>query len=98
MRNQTIVADLPLSHLALSSQILDDRETVNLREEIKAHQNQDPWWLEIETTIPKCTYYFGPFINLEEAVNLQWGYVEDLKKERAVGLKVSIKQCQPTKS
>lgn len=54
------------------------------------------YWVEIETTKPSCTYYFGPFLNLNEAKNAQKGYVEDLNQEQAVGIKVEIKRCKPT--
>ncbi len=54
------------------------------------------WWVIIHTTIPECTYYFGPFLELEEAKTSQFGYIEDLLDEQARGLSVVIKRCQPT--
>jgi hypothetical protein len=54
------------------------------------------WWIEIKTATPRCIYFFGPFDGLEEAKQKQTGYVDDLVQERAVGIKVEIKQCQPT--
>lgn len=53
------------------------------------------WWVEIVTTQPKCTYYFGPFANAKEAEIASSGYIEDLKQESAQGIAVVSKQCQP---
>ncbi|HEY9693415.1 MAG TPA: DUF1816 domain-containing protein [Oculatellaceae cyanobacterium] len=53
------------------------------------------WWVEIKTTYPRCTYYFGDFDNLREAKEYCSGYIEDLQSEGARGIKVSIKRCQP---
>ncbi|MGK7930301.1 MAG: DUF1816 domain-containing protein [Microcystaceae cyanobacterium] len=55
-----------------------------------------PWWLEITTTTPPCLYYFGPFDSKAEAQTEQGGYIEDLEAEGATGIKVDIKQTQPT--
>lgn len=41
------------------------------------------WWLEVFTTQPWCTYYFGPFESLQEAASAQDGYIEDLLTENA---------------
>ena len=53
------------------------------------------WWLEIQTTNPQCTYYFGPFETFLEASSLQAGYLEDLRQEQAQVITAKIKQCQP---
>lgn len=53
------------------------------------------WWVEIVTTFPNCTYYFGPFASLQEADFAQIGYFEDLKQEGAKGISLQIKQCKP---
>jgi hypothetical protein len=53
------------------------------------------WWVKISTDNPRCTYYFGPFLNEAEAKDSQAGYVEDLEGERAQGIKVSIERCKP---
>ena len=55
-----------------------------------------PWWIEIQTKIPHCTYYFGPFDSLKEAQGHQPGYIEDLVEEKAQGISVKIKQNKPT--
>lgn len=53
------------------------------------------WWIEINTDIPRCTYYFGPFDRFEEAVEHQEGYVEDLIAEGSREITVNIKKCHP---
>lgn len=53
------------------------------------------WWVEIKTTKPQCTYYFGPFDNEKEAHLFHYGYVEDLIEEKAHGISVEIKRLQP---
>jgi hypothetical protein len=53
------------------------------------------WWVEVLTTQPKCTYYFGPFANVEEANLASVGYVEDLEGESAQGIQTQVKRCQP---
>ncbi len=53
------------------------------------------YWVEITTDVPRCTYYFGPFIGKQEAKASQSGYVEDLQQESAQGIKVSVKRCKP---
>jgi Domain of unknown function (DUF1816) len=54
------------------------------------------WWIEIETLQPKCTYFFGPFINRNVANLSISGYLEDLESESALGIKTYIKRCKPT--
>lgn len=53
------------------------------------------WWIEINTDIPRCTYYFGPFDSLQEAVEHQDGYVEDLIEEGCNEIAINIKKCRP---
>ncbi|PSF36801.1 hypothetical protein C7H19_12590 [Aphanothece hegewaldii CCALA 016] len=53
------------------------------------------FWVEITTENPRCTYYFGPFLQKAEATAAQVGYVEDLQSEGAKNIKVSIKRCKP---
>lgn len=53
------------------------------------------WWVEIMTTDPQCTYYFGPFSSALEARKAYPGYVEDLQGEGAQGITVTIKLCKP---
>ena len=53
------------------------------------------WWVKVDTAYPVCTYYFGPFINAEEAVVAQHGYIEDLAEESAQRISAQISRCQP---
>ncbi|MGB3491878.1 MAG: DUF1816 domain-containing protein [Elainellaceae cyanobacterium] len=53
------------------------------------------WWVEIKTEQPQCTYYFGPFASSSEAEAARGGYVEDLEKENAQGIRVSIRRGKP---
>ena len=54
------------------------------------------FWIEVVTTKPKCTYYFGPFLSEPEAIAAQSGYIEDLEVEGAQGIAVAIKRCKPS--
>ena len=58
-------------------------------------QQPQDWWVEIQTIVPRCTYYFGPFDRLQDARLYQDGYLEDLILEKAVGITVKTKKCQP---
>ncbi len=53
------------------------------------------WWVEIVTSKPHYTYYFGPFLDAPSAQAAQAGYIEDLEKEGAQGIKASVKRCKP---
>jgi hypothetical protein len=53
------------------------------------------WWVEVSTTQPKFTYYFGPFANEQEAESARAGYLEDLESEAAQGIQSTIKRCKP---
>ncbi len=53
------------------------------------------WWVEVLTTVPKCTYYFGPFANAHEAALSIVGYVEDLESESAQGIQTHVRRFQP---
>ena len=53
------------------------------------------YWVEIETSLPRCTYYFGPFLSQTEAQMAEAGYLEDLKGEGAQGIQVKLKRCKP---
>lgn len=59
-------------------------------------EHETDWWVEIITTKPRCTYYFGPFQTHDEAKAAYPGYVEDLDGEGAQGITIVIKRCQPT--
>jgi hypothetical protein len=53
-------------------------------------------WVEIITDNPRCTYYFGPFLNNQEAQAAKSGYIEDLENEGAQCTSVTVKRCKPT--
>ncbi|WP_036488679.1 DUF1816 domain-containing protein [Myxosarcina sp. GI1] len=53
------------------------------------------WGVKISTAIPSCIYYFGPFDTFREAQLAQDGYIDDLVEEKAQGITVEIKRCQP---
>ncbi|MGB3534296.1 MAG: DUF1816 domain-containing protein [Microcoleaceae cyanobacterium] len=57
--------------------------------------NHCPWWIKIQTTIPQCTYYFGPFSSQAEAQTYKAGYLEDLTMEQAEGIVTNLEQSQP---
>jgi len=58
--------------------------------------SNQPWWVEVTTVQPDCTYYFGPFDNSDEATVARPGYVEDLKSEGATKIAAVVKRCKPT--
>ena len=53
------------------------------------------YWVEIVTETPRCTYYFGPFLNKKEAEAAKDGYIEDLNHEKAQGITWAIKRLKP---
>jgi Domain of unknown function (DUF1816) len=55
------------------------------------------WWVEVVTSVPACTYYFGPFSSAQEAKSAKPGYVLDLEEEGAQGFQVAIKRCKPSR-
>lgn len=52
-------------------------------------------WVEVTTDTPRCTYYFGPFDSSSEAQAYCPGYIQDLQSEGALGIKFTIKRCNP---
>lgn len=59
--------------------------------------SQQAWWVEINTSVPLCTYYFGPFDSQAEARDARTGYVNDLYREEARDIVAQVKWCQPNK-
>jgi Domain of unknown function (DUF1816) len=53
------------------------------------------WWVKIDTKIPTCTYYFGPFDSEREAEAYRGDYIQDLQEEGAKGIYVKIQRCKP---
>ncbi len=88
---------LPLSsfiaHLHLNNKLLT--KVLNLWT-YTLNACRQAWWIEIFTEHPKCTYYFGPFAGAEEAHVASKGFVEDLEREFAQGIKIKIdRHSQP---
>lgn len=48
------------------------------------------WWVEIKTSQPACTYYFGPFDSETEANMAKGGYIEDLEQEGAQNIQTLV--------
>lgn len=61
----------------------------------QSNESEFAWWVEINTAVPRCTYYFGPFDSEKEAQLYRSGYVEDLYHEEARDIIAVVKQCQP---
>ncbi|NJK68475.1 MAG: DUF1816 domain-containing protein [Microcoleus sp. CSU_2_2] len=53
------------------------------------------WWVEVKTSAPRCTYYFGPFMTASEAEAEKAGYLEDIENEGAQDISFSIQRCKP---
>jgi Domain of unknown function (DUF1816) len=53
------------------------------------------WWVEVFTTQPQCTYYFGPFADATSAMAESVGYIKDLEEESAQGIFAQIRRCKP---
>lgn len=64
--------------------------TVEMIAQLRMH-----WWVEVLTVEPCCTYYFGPFRNVCEAILAKPGYLENLVQEGAEEISVQIKWCRP---
>lgn len=52
------------------------------------------WWVEIKTSQPACTYYFGPFDSESEAHAAKGGYIEDLEQEGAHNIQTVVQLCR----
>jgi hypothetical protein len=53
------------------------------------------WWIKVDTKVPICTYYFGPFESMQEAESNQIDYLQDLQAEGAEGISYIIEKCSP---
>ncbi|MGF1568456.1 MAG: DUF1816 domain-containing protein [Nodosilinea sp.] len=51
------------------------------------------WWVEVKTSQPACTYYFGPFDSEAEANTMKGGYIEDLEQEGAQNIRAMVQRC-----
>lgn len=54
-----------------------------------------PYWLEIKTKNPSCTYYFGHFDHPIAARLMQQGYIQDLIEEKAIVTSIKLKRGNP---
>lgn len=59
------------------------------------HRDRMSWWIKIDTCNPTCTYYFGPFDSHQEATHHQGGYLEDLHREGAKNIQVTVERACP---
>ncbi|MEO6860833.1 MAG: DUF1816 domain-containing protein [Microcoleus sp.] len=50
------------------------------------------WWVEVDTDLPKCTYYFGPYESKDEASNNTNGYIKYLEKKGTKNISINIKE------
>ena len=50
------------------------------------------WWLQIESVIPECTCYFGPFFLKREAEISQYKYVKNLIEVKHHGIRVKLER------
>lgn len=69
-------------------------KSFNLRMPLQKSEQRD-WWIKIQTKVPACTYYFGPFSSQKEARNSQTGYIDDLRQEGAQEIAVEIGKAAP---
>ncbi len=56
---------------------------------------EHPWWVKIDTNLPRCTYFFGPFTSSGEAQLHRPGYFDDLFAEGAEGIEIVVEQGDP---
>jgi hypothetical protein len=80
---------------SLPTPVLSNSEQQYIATPSLSHQDELFWWVEVNTSVPLCTYYFGPFDSQNEARDSRTGYVEDLCHEEARGIIAVVKQCQP---
>lgn len=65
---------------------------MNRRKTRRLRSVSQDWWIEMVTASPQCVYFFGPFETIDEAACAEAGYTEDLDKEGAKVVKVTIEQ------
>ncbi|MGD1941459.1 MAG: DUF1816 domain-containing protein [Leptolyngbyaceae cyanobacterium] len=54
-----------------------------------------PWWVKVQTKVPQCVYFFGPFTSSQEAHHHKNGYIEDLTQEGGQGIRVAVRRGHP---
>lgn len=62
---------------------------------LNAEDQVSPWWIEVRTYQPACTYFFGPFDSRNEAIWHQSGFLEDIQEEQPMGMMINIHQAEP---
>ena len=50
------------------------------------------WWAQVETSEPKVTYWFGPFMTRRSLNNKLQLFIKDLSEEGAVSINHSIER------
>ena len=73
---------------------------INKPQALPAHssvsdQSKLSWWVEISTSVPRRTYYFGPFDSQQEARLSRAGYVKKLYQQETGDIVALVKHCQP---
>ena len=58
-------------------------------------KHEAPYWLEIKTKNPTCTYYFGHFNHPLAAKLMQQGYIQDLIEEKTIVTSIKLKRGNP---
>lgn len=67
----------------------------NFLDLLSFHNNDLPYWIEIKTKNPSCTYYFGHFNHPLAAKLMKQGYIQDLIEEEAIITSIKLKRCEP---
>ena len=58
-------------------------------------KSKAPYWIEIQTKNPTCTYYFGHFNHPLAAKIMEQGYIRDLIEEKAIVTSIKLKRENP---
>ncbi len=74
---------------------MNTQESFNENPMTNLEEMETAWWVKIETVQPFCMYYFGPFMNFEEAEKAQPDYLQDLENEQAQGITCNIECSKP---
>ena len=52
------------------------------------------WWAKVDTVTPNATYWYGPFLTKRSLRENLDPFIDDLKAEKATGIKHSIVRCK----
>ncbi|NCJ04950.1 DUF1816 domain-containing protein [Synechococcales cyanobacterium C] len=97
MLNTGLIALLAVGGFTLAKAALKAWRNSHAQTPIDRRLSVWAWWVEVATTMPRCTYYFGPFDSQTEAQTAQSDYVQDLEQEGAQDIKAQVKWCKPQK-